>query len=54
MAWVNTRFWLAYKKYQQKEFISVETLQKVKVRKENKIAFTNSRTRTAKAKAQKE
>ena len=44
----------AYKKYQQKEWISAETLQKVKVRKEKKIAVTNSRTRTSKAKVQKE
>ena len=34
--------------------MSAETLQKVKVRKEKNIAVTNSRTRTSKAKAQKE
>ena len=34
--------------------ISAETLQKVKVKKEKKIAVTNCCTRTSKAKAQKE
>ena len=45
---------VGYKKYQQKEWISAETLQKVKVRKEKKIAVTNCHTRTSNAKAQKE
>ena len=39
---------------QQKEWISVETLRKVQMRKEKKTAVNNSRTRTAKAKAQEE
>ncbi|KAI0236206.1 Breakpoint cluster region protein [Lamellibrachia satsuma] len=39
---------------QQKEWISVETLRKVQMRKEKKTAVNNSRTRTAKAKVQEE
>ena len=39
---------------QQKEWISVETLRKVQMRKEKKTAVNNSCTRTAKAKVQEE
>lgn len=45
---------VGYRKFQQKEWISAETLQKIKVRKEKKAAVANSRTRATKAKAQEE
>ena len=45
---------LGKKKYQQKDWISAETVNKVQVRKEKKGAVNNSRTRAAKAAAQEE
>ena len=45
---------LGKKKYQQKDWISADTLNKVQVRKEKKGAINNSRTRAAKATAQEE
>ena len=45
---------LGKKKYQQKDWISADTLNKVQVRKEKKDAINNSRTRAAKATAQEE
>ena len=45
---------LGKKKYQQKDRISSDTLNKVQVRKEKKGAINNSRTRAAKATAQEE
>ena len=45
---------LGYRKFQQKEWITAETQQKIKERKEKKAAVTNSRTRTSKAKTQAE
>ncbi|XP_065261983.1 uncharacterized protein LOC135879876 [Emys orbicularis] len=45
---------LGIKKYQQKEWITAETLTKIEDRKKKKAVVNNSRTRAAKAKAQKE
>ena len=45
---------LGKKKYQQKDWISADTLKKVLVRKEKKGAINNSQTRAAKATAQEE
>ena len=45
---------LGKKKYQQKDWISADTLNEVQVRKEKKGAINNSRTRAAKATAQEE
>uniref|UniRef100_A0A452GGJ1 Endonuclease/exonuclease/phosphatase domain-containing protein n=1 Tax=Gopherus agassizii TaxID=38772 RepID=A0A452GGJ1_9SAUR len=45
---------LGIKKHQQKEWITAETLIKIEDRKKKKAAVNNSRTRAAKAKAQKE
>ena len=45
---------LGKKKYQQKDWISADTVNKVQVRKEKKGAVNNSRTRAAKAAAQDE
>ena len=45
---------LGKKKYQQKDWISADTVTKVQVRKENKGAINNSRTRAATATAQEE
>ncbi|KAK2174946.1 hypothetical protein NP493_766g01027 [Ridgeia piscesae] len=45
---------LGKKKYQQKDWISADTLNKVQVRKEKKGAVNNSRTRAAKATTQEE
>ena len=45
---------LGKKKYQQKDWISADTLNKVQVRKQKKGAINNSRTRAAKATAQEE
>ena len=45
---------LGYRKFQQKEWISAETQQKIQTRKEKKAAVSNSRTRASKAKAQEE
>ena len=45
---------LGKKKYQQKNWISADTVNKVQVREEKKGAINNSRTRAAKATAQEE
>uniref|UniRef100_A0A8C3IT77 Endonuclease/exonuclease/phosphatase domain-containing protein n=1 Tax=Chrysemys picta bellii TaxID=8478 RepID=A0A8C3IT77_CHRPI len=45
---------LGIKKYQQKEWITAETLTKIEDRKKKKAVVNNSRTRAAKAKAQEE
>ena len=45
---------LGKKKYQQKDWISADTVSKMQVRKEKKDAVNNSRTRAAKAAAQEE
>ncbi|VDP37479.1 unnamed protein product [Schistosoma margrebowiei] len=45
---------LGLKKHHQKEWISVETLDKIKERKNKKAAINNSRTRSKKVQAQTE
>ena len=45
---------VGYRKFQQKEWISTETQQRIQTRKEKKALVTNSRTRASKAKAQEE
>ena len=45
---------LGKKKYQQKDWISADTLNKVQVRKDKKGAVNNSRMRAAKAASQEE
>ncbi|VDO57150.1 unnamed protein product [Schistosoma margrebowiei] len=45
---------LGLKKHHHKECISIETLDKIKERKNKKTALNNSRTRAAKVKAQTE
>lgn len=45
---------LGSKKYHHKDWISAETLSKIRVRKEKKAAVNSSRTRAERSKAQKE
>ena len=45
---------VGYRKFQQKEWISTETQQRIQTRKEKKAAVKNSRKRASKAKAQEE